>query len=110
MSNYPPAHLFHARRKRAEPRVHGLLESALGVRDSVPRMGEVEEHRVRLVLETEPVGADVPARGCHAVPKTVRLELLPKRKLISCHPRKIDIEMSHKCNALYDNSFCISWT
>ena len=70
-------------------------------------MGEVEEHRVRLVLETEPVGANVPARGCHAVPQTVRLELLPKRKLISCHPRKIHNEMSHKCNALDDNSFCI---
>ena len=49
------------------------------MRDGVPGMGQVEEHRVRLGLETEPVGANVPASGGHAVPQAVGLKLLPGR-------------------------------
>ena len=73
-----PLDLFDAGREGADSRVHRLSERALGVRDGVPRVRQVEEHRVRRVLQPEPIGAYVPARGRHAVPQTVRLELLPR--------------------------------
>ena len=50
------------------------------MRDGVPGMRQVEEHRVRLVLQPETVGANVSTGGSHAVRKAVGLKLLSGRR------------------------------